>query len=153
MPPNSVPAFRLTCGATAGGGVGIALAVLFFLATVFGVVVLATLLVDVALQTTPWLDAAFLTNLPFRFPERAGIRSAILGSLWIMGLTALISVPLGVASAVYLEEYAPPGRFLRLIQINIAGNIVFLVEGVDLRRLTCPSTRPSTRPDAPPAEL
>lgn len=101
-------------------GVGIALAVLFFLATVFGVVVLATLLVDVALQAAPWLDAAFLTNLPSRFPERAGIRSAILGSLWMMGLTALISVPLGVASAVYLEEYAPPGRFLRFVQINIA---------------------------------
>lgn len=100
--------------------IGAALAVLFFLATVFGVIVLTTLLVDVAVQAMPWLDAAFLTSLPSRFPERAGIRSALLGSLWLMGLTALIAVPLGVASAVYLEEYAPDGRFLRVVQINIA---------------------------------
>jgi len=99
---------------------GVALAGLFFVATVFGVVVLATLLVDVALQAAPWLDAQFLTGLPSRFPERAGIRAALLGSLWMMGLTALIAVPLGVASAVYLEEYARAGWFLRLVQVNIA---------------------------------
>ena len=99
---------------------GVALAGLFFVATVFGVVVLATLLVDVALQAAPWLDSQFLTGLPSRFPERAGIRAALLGSLWMMGLTALIAVPLGVASAVYLEEYARAGWFLRLVQVNIA---------------------------------
>jgi phosphate transport system permease protein len=99
---------------------GVALAGLFFVATVFGVVVLATLLVDVALQAAPWLDTQFLTGLPSRFPERAGIRAALLGSLWMMGLTALIAVPLGVASAVYLEEYARAGWFLRLVQVNIA---------------------------------
>jgi len=96
------------------------LAVLFFLATVSGVVVLATLLVDVAIQAAPWLDGQFLTSLPSRFPDRAGIRAAVLGSLWMMGLTALISVPLGVASAVYLEEYAQEGWLLRIIQVNIA---------------------------------
>jgi phosphate transport system permease protein len=100
--------------------IGVVLAVLFFLATVFGVVVLATLLVDVAIQAAPWLDVQFLTSLPSRFPDRAGIRAAILGSLWMMGLTALISVPLGVASAVYLEEYAREGWLLRIIQVNIA---------------------------------
>jgi len=99
---------------------GTVLAVIFFLATVFGVVVLATLLVDVALQAAPWLDAQFLTGLSSRFPDRAGIRAALLGSLWMMGLTALIAVPLGVASAVYLEEYAHEGWFLRLVQVNIA---------------------------------
>jgi phosphate transport system permease protein len=100
--------------------IGVVLAVLFFLATVSGVVVLATLLVDVAIQAAPWLDVQFLTSLPSRFPDRAGIRAAILGSLWMMGLTALISVPLGVASAVYLEEYAQEGWLLRIIQVNIA---------------------------------
>jgi phosphate transport system permease protein len=100
--------------------IGVALAVLFFIATVFGVVVLVTLLVDVTLQALPWLDSAFLSNLSSRLPERAGIRAAISGTLWIMGLTALISVPVGVASAVYLEEYSPSGWFVRLIQINIA---------------------------------
>jgi len=76
--------------------------------------------VDVAVQAAPWLDRLFLTGSPSRLPDRAGIWPAILGSLWMMGLTALISVPLSVASAIYLEEYAEEGWFLRMVQINIA---------------------------------
>ncbi|MFB6232141.1 MAG: phosphate ABC transporter permease PstA [Salinibacter sp.] len=100
--------------------IGMILVGILFLATIFGIIVLATLLVDVVLTAVPWLDGQFLGNLPSRFPEEAGIRSALFGTLWLMGLTALISVPLGVASALYLEEYAEKGWFLRLIQINIA---------------------------------
>ena len=96
------------------------LAGLLMLATFSGLVVLVVLLVDVALQAAPWLDAAFLTSYPSRFPERAGIKSALVGSMWMIGLTTLLSVPIGVASAVYLEEYAPRGRLLQLIQTNIA---------------------------------
>jgi phosphate transport system permease protein len=91
-----------------------------FLATIFGIVVLVTLLVDVAVTAAPWLNGQFVTSLPSRNPGEAGIRSGLFGTLWLMGLTALISVPLGVASAVYLEEYAQEGWFLRLIQVNIA---------------------------------
>ena len=100
--------------------VGMVLAGVLFLATIFGVVVLVTLLVDVVLSGMPWLDGQFVRSFPSRNPGEAGIRSALFGSLWLMGLTALISVPLGVASAVYLEEYAQDGWFLRLIQVNIA---------------------------------
>ena len=100
--------------------IGILLAGVLFLATIFGVVVLVTLLVDVVASGMPWLDGRFLDSFPSRNPGEAGIKSALFGSLWLMGLTALISVPLGVASAVYLEEYAKDGWFLRLIQINIA---------------------------------
>ncbi|PSQ93986.1 MAG: phosphate ABC transporter permease PtsA, partial [Bacteroidetes bacterium SW_7_64_58] len=57
---------------------------------------------------------------PSSTPGEAGIWSPLIGTLWLMGLTALISVPLGVASALYLEEYAQEGWFLRLIQVNIA---------------------------------
>lgn len=96
------------------------LAGVLFLATIFGIVVLMTLIVDVALTAAPWLDSQFISSLPSRTPANAGIRSALFGTLWLMGLTALISVPLGVASAVYLEEYAQDGWFLRFIQINIA---------------------------------
>ena len=99
---------------------GLVLSGVFFLATVFGLLVLVTLLVDVVVQGLPWLDGAFLTSYPSRFPEQAGIKSAIVGSLWMIGLTALISVPIGVATAVYLEEYAPRGWFVRMIQVNIA---------------------------------
>ncbi len=100
--------------------IGVILAGVLFLATIFGIVVLVTLLVDVALDAAPWLDGQFVASFPSRTPAEAGIKSALLGSLWLMGLTALISVPLGVASAVYLEEYARDGWFLRLIQVNIA---------------------------------
>ncbi len=100
--------------------VGLILAGVLFLATIFGIVVLVTLLVDVVLTSVPWLDGQFLGSLPSRNPGEAGIQSALVGSLWLMGLTALISVPLGVASALYLEEYAQDGWFLRLIQVNIA---------------------------------
>ncbi len=91
----------------------------FFLATIFGLVVLVALLVDVAVQGVGWLSTEFITNYPSRIPERAGIKSAIVGSLWMILLTALVSVPIGVASAVYLEEYSPRGWLFKLIQINI----------------------------------
>jgi len=113
------------------------LAGVLFLATIFGIVVLVTLLVDVAVDAAPWLDGQFLSSYPSRTPGEAGIISALVGSLWLMGLTALISVPLGVASAVYLEEYATDGWFLRLIQVNIANlagvpSVVYGILGLSL---------------------
>jgi phosphate transport system permease protein len=100
--------------------IGMILAGVLFLATIFGIVVLMALLVDVILTATPWLDAQFVRSFPSSTPGEAGIWSPLIGTLWLMGLTALISVPLGVASALYLEEYAQEGWFLRLIQVNIA---------------------------------
>ncbi|PSQ85217.1 MAG: phosphate ABC transporter permease PtsA [Bacteroidetes bacterium QS_3_64_15] len=100
--------------------IGMVLAGILFLATIFGIVVLMALLVDVILTAAPWLDAQFVHSFPSSTPGEAGIWSPLIGTLWLMGLTALISVPLGVASALYLEEYAQDGWFLRLIQVNIA---------------------------------
>lgn len=99
---------------------GLVVTVLLFAATLFGVVVLVTLLVDVVVTGAPWLSTGFLTSYPSRFPAEAGIKSALVGSLWMIGLTALLAVPVGVASAVYLEEYAPRHWFFRLVQVNIA---------------------------------
>ena len=98
----------------------LAVAVLLFLATAFALLVLLLLLVDVAVQAAPYLDRQFLTSYPSRIVERAGIRSALVGSLWLMGLTSLFAVPVGVGAAVYLEEYAPPGRWRGLVETNIA---------------------------------
>ena len=98
---------------------GLIFSALLFVATASGLVVLITLIVDVAVQGAQWLDWGFLTHFPSRIPERAGIKSAIVGSIWMILLTAAISVPIGVASALYLEEYAPRGWFLKVIQINI----------------------------------
>ena len=99
---------------------GMILSGLFSVATFFGIVVLMTLLVQIFVQGIPWVDGQFLTSYLSRFPERAGIKSAIVGSIYMIGLTTLFSVPLGIATAVYLEEYARKNWFTRLVQINIA---------------------------------
>jgi phosphate transport system permease protein len=89
-------------------------------ATLTGVILLALLLGDVVRSGRQWLDGGFLTSFPSRFPEKAGIKSALVGTVWMMGFTALFSVPVGVAAALYLEEYAPRGRVSRFIEVNIA---------------------------------
>jgi phosphate transport system permease protein len=89
-------------------------------AVLASVAVLAVLLVDVTVDGLRWLSLDFLTSYPSRLPERAGVRSAILGTMWMMGLVAAITFPLGVGTALYLEEYAPKHRLTRLLQTNIA---------------------------------
>lgn len=84
------------------------------------VVILAVLLVHITRQGIRWVDWQFLTSFPSRFPDQAGIKSALAGTLWLIGMTALISIPVGVAAAVYLEEYARRGKVSTFIQINIA---------------------------------
>ncbi len=108
-------------------GLDRAFAILVFVATLLGIVVLAILLVDVALDGLPRIlrdPVGFLTNLPSATPELAGILPAIIGSLWLLGLTALFSVPLGIGAAIYLQEYAAdtwPNRFIELNISNLAG--------------------------------
>jgi phosphate transport system permease protein len=85
-----------------------------------GIVTLLTLLVDVVRDGAPRLGVDFLTGLPSRVPSRAGIRPALVGSLWLMGLVAVISFPVGVGAAVYLEELAPRTRLARLVEATIA---------------------------------
>lgn len=81
---------------------------------------LAALLYDVAHTGWHRVSWDFLTNFPSRFADKAGIKSALWGSIWVMSLTALFSIPLGVASAVYMEEYVRKGRWATFIDINIA---------------------------------
>lgn len=94
----------------------------YFCATVtfLAVVVLGVLIFEVTATGLPWLDSQFLNNFPSRFPEKAGIKSALYGTLWLITMTALISIPTGVLAALYLEEYAAHNRFTRLIEVNIA---------------------------------
>lgn len=99
---------------------GVVFAVMCAAATLVGVVSLAVLLVDLALDGFGRLNVDFLTSFASRFPERAGVKAALAGSIWILGLTAVISFPVSVAAAVYLEEYAKRNWVTRLIQLNIA---------------------------------
>ncbi len=85
-----------------------------------GLLVLAVLLFDVVRNGAGEIDWQFLTNFPSRFPAKAGLRTALLGTAWMIGVTALIAFPIGVGSAIYLEEYLPESRLKRFIQLNIA---------------------------------
>jgi phosphate transport system permease protein len=91
-----------------------------FLATAVAVVLLAVLLFDILRQGMGRLSVGLLSNYPSRFPDRAGIKSALFGTMWVVGFTGLISFPLGVGAAIYLEEYAPRNWLTRVIQVNIA---------------------------------
>ena len=83
---------------------------------------LAILLVDVGRRGLPTLNWDFLTSFPSRFPQQAGIKAALVGSLWLIGLTALFALPTGVAAGVWLEEIARRGTLSRIIEVNI-GNL------------------------------
>lgn len=83
-------------------------------------VTLLVLVTDTAIDGVGHLDVAFFTSLDSRFPERAGILPALVGTLWLMGLVAAMTLPLGVGAAVYLHEFAPRTRLTRLIDLNVA---------------------------------
>lgn len=87
----------------------------------FGVMVLIVLIVDTAIAGSSRFDADLITrHESLIFPERTGFRAGILGSLWLMGFTAVLAVPLGIAAAVYLEEFADNTRWYnRLIELNL----------------------------------
>ncbi|MED4599161.1 phosphate ABC transporter permease PstA [Paenibacillus validus] len=93
---------------------------LFFASTCFGIVALALLLIQILYQGLGWLDWDFLTNYSSRIPDRAGILAAFVGTLWLMAITAPLTFIIGVATAIYLEEYAKDTLFSRIIQTNIA---------------------------------
>jgi phosphate transport system permease protein len=91
-----------------------------FAATSAAVILLAILLIDIMRQGMGRLSLEFLNSYPSRFPERAGIKSALYGTIWLVAFTGMFSFPLGVATAIYLEEYAPRNWLTRVIETNIA---------------------------------
>lgn len=81
---------------------------------------LGALIYDVVRDGAGRLSWQFITSIPSRRPEEAGILTALVGSIYVIGLTAAFAVPLGIGAAIYLEEYGGRGRFSRLIEVNIA---------------------------------
>ena len=88
--------------------------------TWMGAGLLAILLIQVTVDGIKWLDYQFLTSFPSRFPYKAGIKSALVGTLWLIVMIAMVSIPIGVATALYLEELSRKGKFAKLIEINIS---------------------------------
>lgn len=88
--------------------------------TFLGLIMLAVFIFVILQVGLPRLDWDFLTSLPSRFPEKAGIYTAVIGTFWMLLLTILFSVTLGVSAGIYLEEYAKKGLFAKLLEINIS---------------------------------
>lgn len=92
---------------------------LFLLAMLVGVLVLAVLILDTLRDGWRHLDWQFLSSFASRRPERAGILAALAGTLWVIGLTIPLVLVIGVATAIFLEEYQGQNRLARFIQLNI----------------------------------
>lgn len=88
--------------------------------TLLGIVLLAIFIGSILIDGLQRIDWDFITNLPSRKAERAGIFTALLGSVWILVLTTIIALPIGIAAAIYLEEYAKKGKLSSLLEINIS---------------------------------
>jgi phosphate ABC transporter permease subunit PstA len=95
--------------------------VALWLSLALAVVFLMTLVVSTAITGAPRFDASLFTEYDSTlFPQETGIRAGILGTLWLMVATALLAVPLGIAAALYLEEFANRDRWYnRLIELNL----------------------------------
>lgn len=94
-------------------------AILGLLSLAVGIFTLAALFVDMAMSGIPRLAPEFFLNFPSRRPGEAGILSAWVGSILVMSVTALVAVPVGIAGAIYLEEYARKNWVTDVIEINI----------------------------------
>ena len=110
---------------------------LAFLAIFASLVTLVALLIDVVVRGGSSVDLQFFTSAPSRIPSKAGILPALVGTLWVTTLVALLTFPIGVAAAIYLEEYAGRGRWSRLLRINISNlagvpSIVYGIFGLAL---------------------
>src|SRR5690606_36303492 len=91
------------------------------IATLVGMLTLAVLMWDVVSAGIKHLSLDFIREFPDQMDaSRSGIWPALMGTLWLMGLTAIIAIPLGVGAAVYLEEYARKSRFNTLLEINVS---------------------------------
>ncbi|MBN1952288.1 MAG: phosphate ABC transporter permease PstA [Bacteroidales bacterium] len=94
--------------------------VLGIIGTLIGLVLLAIFIGDILMDGLTRIDWDFITSLPSRFPEKSGIFTAMMGSIWILLMTAIISFPIGIGAGIYLEEYATKSRLSKILEINIS---------------------------------
>ena len=111
--------------------------VLCLVSILIGVGMLAALLYNIISDGITRVSWDFLTSFPSRHPEQAGIKAALLGSIYVVGLAGVLAFTLGVGAAIYLEEYAARSWFARIIQVNIANlagvpSIVYGILGLEI---------------------
>ena len=110
---------------------------IFFLATMFALLALGILFYRIISQGFGYITPEFFNNFGSRFPEKAGIKAALVGSIWLMCVVAPVSLILGVGTAIYLEEYAKKNKwndFIRMNISNLAGvpSVVFGLLGLTI---------------------
>lgn len=94
--------------------------ILLWLSLLIAFAVLITLIITTLLEGVDRLNSGLVTGYSASVPAEAGARAAILGSVWVIGTTAVLTVPLGIAAAIHLEEFADKNnRFNRLMELNI----------------------------------
>ena len=111
--------------------------IIFFAATLFALLVLGVLFYRIISQGVGYLTPEFFQNFGSRVPEKAGIKAALIGSIWLMCVVAPVSIILGVGTAIYLEEYATKNKlndFIRMNISNLAGvpSVVFGLLGLTI---------------------
>lgn len=93
---------------------------LCYLASISSVVILSVLLYNVVKEGLPHLSFDFINSFPSRYAHKAGIKSALFGSIWLLVMITIIAVPLGILAAIYLEEYSIKNNWTRIVEINIS---------------------------------
>lgn len=116
---------------------GVLFYVLFLGAVLLSIAGLLTLVFQVLIEGVPWLSWHFLTDYPSRHPEEAGILAAMTGTVYLMVLTAALTIPVAIGAAIYLEEFAPKNWLTTIIEINISNlagvpSIVYGLLGIAL---------------------
>ena len=110
---------------------------LCLLAVLVALGMLAVLLIYICVQGWSRVDWGFITSFPSRHADKAGIHAALLGTVYLVAIAGVVSFVLGVAAAIYLEEYAGRSRFARVVHINIANlagvpSIVYGILGLEI---------------------
>ena len=105
--------------------------------TTLGLIILAIFIGDILIDGLGRLNWQFLTSLPSRLPEKAGILTAWTGSLWILGLTAGSAIPIGIGAAIWLEEYSKKNKLANILEINISNlagipSIIYGILGLEI---------------------
>lgn len=105
--------------------------------TFIGLIILAFFLSDIIKTGFDRIDWDFLTSYPSRHAAKSGILPSWVGTVWILGLTVLVSIPIGIGAGIYFEEYAPKNRFTYILEINIANlagvpSIIYGLLGLEL---------------------
>lgn len=105
--------------------------------TVFALIILAVLIINIFSSGLTRLNWSFFSNLPSRHPERAGILTAMAGMLSLLFFTIIIALPIGIAAGIYLQEYSLKNRFAKLVEINIANlagvpSVIYGILGLQL---------------------